>query len=109
MKYLLASILLLMSTAQAADQVYIFSRPGCSPCEAMHRAFAKDATLLVGLEVFKCDTSQRPDIARRYSVTSVPAVVLVRDGREMRRRVGWTTAEDFRDWIDDATYRRKWR
>jgi thioredoxin-like negative regulator of GroEL len=109
MTRLLAAILLMISSAEAADQVYVFSRPGCQPCEAMHKAFAKDPTLLVGLEVFKCDTAARPDIAKKYSVTSVPVVVLVRDGREVRRRVGWTTADDFRAWVDDKQFRRAWR
>lgn len=93
----------------AGDSLYVFSRPGCSPCESMHRALKADPSLLEGVDVFKVDTKERPDIARKFSVTSVPVVVLVRDGKEVRRRVGWTNAKDFAAFLDDVQYRRQFR
>lgn len=93
----------------AGDSVYIFSRPGCPPCESMHRALKADPSLLAGVDVFKVNTQDRPDIARRFSVTSVPVAVLVRDGKEVRRRVGWTNAADFAAWLDDVQYRRQFK
>lgn len=105
----LALIFMLLSTAEAADQLFIFSRPECSPCQAMNAALAKDPTLVVGFQVFKVNTKERPDIAKRYGVTSVPVVVLVRENKEVRRRLGWTNADDLRAWLDDTKYRRRWR
>lgn len=106
---LTAMVVACVTPGLAGEHVYVFSRPGCAPCEAMHRAFGADPSLLEGREVYKVNTKERPDIAKRFGVSGVPVVVLVRDGREVRRRIGWTNADDFSQWLDDVRFRRAYR
>lgn len=109
MKRALAALLMLLVTAARGDELYVFTRPGCPPCDKLKAALAAEPDLVVGFELFKVDTAARPDIARKWAITGVPVVVLVRDGKEIRRRVGFTNAADLRAWLDDAQYKRTFR
>ena len=109
MRYAAAIALMVLVASAKADDVYLFTKPGCPPCDKLKAAIASDPSLLVGLDVYKVDAAARPDIAKTWKVAGVPVVVLVRDGREVRRRVGFTTADDLRDWLDDTQFRKKFR
>jgi thioredoxin-like negative regulator of GroEL len=109
MRYALAMVLMLLVADARGDGLVIFTRPGCPPCDSLKAAIAKDTTLVAGFELYKVDTAERPDIAQKYGVKAVPVVVLLRDGKELRRRLGFTSADDLRAWLDDAQFRRQWR
>lgn len=109
MRYAAALVLMLLVAATKADDLYLFTRPGCPPCDKLKAAIAADPSLVAGFDVYKVDTAARPDLAQTWKVSGVPVVVLVRDGKEIRRRVGFTTADDLRDWLDDTQFRRKFR
>lgn len=109
MRYALASALMLFVAVARGDELYVFSRPGCAPCDRLKAAIAADPSLVAGFEVYKVDTAQRPDIAKRWAVTAVPVCVIVRDGKELRRRLGFTNSDDLRDWLDDTQFRKKFR
>lgn len=109
MRFALASLLMLLVASAKGDDLYVFTRTGCSPCDRLKAAIADHPDILVGLEVYKVDAALRPDIATKWRVTGVPVVILVRNGREIRRRVGFTTTQDLRDWLDDAAFKRSFR
>ena len=109
MRYALASLLMLFFAAARADELYVFTRPGCAPCEKLKAALEANPQLVVGFDVFKINTAQRPDIAKRWAVTAVPVCVIVRDGKQLRRRLGFTNVVDLRDWLDDTQYEKKFR
>ena len=80
----------LASAGAAPDGVLLdFMSRSCGPCmqmsplvEKLHRE---------GYPIQQINVDERPDLARRFNVTMIPAFVLVVQGREVNRIVGSTT------------------
>jgi thioredoxin-like negative regulator of GroEL len=49
------------------------------------------------LKVAKVEVSERPDLARRFNVTSAPSLLLLDDLREVARLEGRATLPDMKD------------
>jgi thiol-disulfide isomerase/thioredoxin len=76
--------------------IVYFTTPDCAPCKTVQRPALKRVTQLMGdgLEVVEIDATQRPDLAKRWGVMSVPTTFLL-DARGEARYVnnGVTRAE----------------
>jgi thioredoxin 1 len=70
--------------------------PACSRFEPM---FDKVAIEKRDIPAFLVDVDTNPDIARSYSVRSVPDVVLLKDGKPVSRSVGFVSEEQMRNWL----------
>ena len=61
----------------------------CGPCLALAPAIEEISKEMAGrLTVVKVDVDESPEAASTYGVTSIPTLVLFKDGREAWRRVG---------------------
>ena len=61
----------------------------CGPCRALAPALDELARDLAGrARIVKLDVDEHPELARRYDVSSIPCLVVFRDGREVTRIVG---------------------
>ncbi len=75
----------------------------CGPCRALAPALDELAREVAGrARVVKVDVDENPDLARRYDVSSIPCLVVFRDGREVRRIVGLTPKARIADALDAA-------
>lgn len=92
------------TVARAAD-LYVFWRPGCSPCERLKAVLKSDRSLTDGHELYMVNTKEHPSIAARHKVTGVPVIILMNDGKEIRRRVGFSDAQELEDWLRVETRR----
>lgn len=90
-----------------ADDLYVFTRQGCAPCDQLKAAIKRDSTLIAGHELYMVDTKQFPEIAAKYKVTAVPVLILFRDGKERSRRVGFSSEQELRDWLSSRLGRSK--
>ena len=89
------SALAIANQAQAQKAVlYDFTATWCGPCQQMSPIVHKLER--EGFPIQKVDIDQNPNLARQYSVTSIPAFVLVVDGREVGREVGRTSEHQLR-------------
>lgn len=110
MRWLAFVLAMLPALAIGGDlELLVFTRPGCAPCDAAKRAIAEDPTLTAGYAVRIVDTKAEPQLAREYRISSVPVFVLLRDGREIRRTVGFRGPERLREWLTGKANRRRWR
>ena len=74
----------------------------CAPCKYVaplmdELAKTHEGTLLV----VKIDTDQAPDLSQKWSIRSIPTVILFKDGEEVGRSVGFEP-EKLRDMADEA-------
>jgi thiol-disulfide isomerase/thioredoxin len=63
-----------------------FSSVRCGPCQQMSPIVSKLAR--DGYAIRKVDVDQERDLTSRFGITSIPAFVLVVDGREVSRQIG---------------------
>lgn len=75
--------------------------PWCGPCRVLAPILEDLATELAGqLKVVKANVDETPRLAARFNATSIPTLVILRHGQELDRRIGLSTAQALRDWID---------
>ena len=61
----------------------------CGPCRALAPTLDDVARDLKGrARVVKVDVDEAPDLARHHEISSIPCLVLFRDGREISRLIG---------------------
>ncbi|HKB91165.1 MAG TPA: thioredoxin [Opitutaceae bacterium] len=80
-----------------------FWAPWCGPCKMVAPDIAKIAAENSGRKlVVKANTEELPELARRYSVTSIPLLVLFKGGHEVARQAGARPAPAIRQFIEQA-------
>ena len=77
-----------------------FWAPWCGPCRMMAPTFAAAAKEFEPrLRLAKVDTEKHRDLGTRFSIASIPTLVLFRAGTEVARRSGVLSAGELRRWI----------
>ena len=80
-----------------------FWAPWCGPCRMMapvlDRTAAQRATQL---RVGKVNTDEQQQLAGRFSIRSIPTLILFRDGQEIARQSGAIDATTLGRWLDRA-------
>jgi thioredoxin 2 len=55
--------------------------------------------------VAKVNTDEQPDLANRFSIRSIPTLILFRGGRELARQSGAVDATTLGRWLESALAR----
>ena len=77
--------------------------PWCGPCRAVGPLLEQLAAEQAGsLKLVKVNVDQAPGVQRRFAVRGVPTLVLLRDGREVGRRVGAVPLPELRSWLESS-------
>jgi thioredoxin 2 len=77
-----------------------FWAPWCGPCKMMAPAFAEAAASLQGQVILaKMDTEAQRAIPSRFTIQSVPSLVLFRNGKEVARTAGAMPAGQIQAWV----------
>jgi thioredoxin 2 len=78
----------------------------CGPCRAMAPGFEQAAASLEPrVRLGKVDVDAEAELARRFAVQGIPALVLIRGGREVARRTGVTPAGELIQWTQASLER----
>ena len=77
-----------------------FWAPWCAPCRAMAPAFEQAAAELEpGYRLVKLNTENEPAIGARFSIRSIPTLMLFRDGQAVASQPGAMGAADIVRWV----------
>lgn len=77
----------------------------CGPCRMMTPSFEAAARRLEPrVRLGKLDTEAQPAIAQRYSLRSIPSMVMIRKGREVARTSGAMPTSAVVDWVEQALH-----
>ena len=72
----------------------------CGPCRTMAPQFEAAASQLEPqVRLGKVDTDAQPGLAGRFAIRSIPTLILLREGRELARRSGASSAGDIVRWV----------
>ncbi|PIR42589.1 thioredoxin [candidate division WWE3 bacterium CG_4_9_14_0_2_um_filter_35_11] len=76
----------------------------CGPCQAMKPVFEKVMPEFAGkvtLEKVNVDVDQAK--AQTFGVMSIPTMVIVKDGKEVDRKIGMLAEPAFKQWLAGHT------
>jgi thiol-disulfide isomerase/thioredoxin len=97
------NIFTLFSKLPNKPVIVYFTTPDCAPCKTVQRPALNRVSQLMGdsLQVVEIDATERPDLAKRWGVMSVPTTFLL-DARGEARYVnnGVTRAEKLMEQIE---------
>ena len=78
-----------------------FWAPWCGPCRMMAPVLDRLAQdRATSLQVAKLNTDEQSDIAGRFSIRSIPTLILFRGGREIARQSGAVSGAALERWLD---------
>ncbi|TWT74382.1 thioredoxin family protein [Allorhodopirellula solitaria] len=81
-----------------------FGATWCPPCREVDRELeALSGQLPADVEVLKIDVDESPELAQRYGISSIPVLMLVREGNILDDEIGYMSGDKIQDWI--AMYR----
>ena len=75
----------------------------CGPCRMLAPALEEVANdLKASLNVFKLDIDQAQKTATNFQVTSVPTLILFKDGKEVGRVVGLRSSAEIKQFVQSS-------
>ena len=99
-------IMLLMMAVDAASssapdvQLLDFSASYCGPCQQMVPILQRMER--EGFPIRQIDISSDPELTKRFNVDRIPTLVLLVEGKEVKRFVGLTSADELRQALNKA-------
>jgi thioredoxin 1 len=70
--------------------VVCFGDPRDAECRKEHALFEKAAEAITGqIKLGSCDIENCPALAERFQVTTIPTLLIIKDGREVERLTGF--------------------
>lgn len=70
----------------------------CGPCKMFGPVFEEVAEGN-SVNFVKVDVDKNSDIAREYGVMTIPTVILFKDGREVKRNIGYMSKDELIDFM----------
>ncbi|KAA5540663.1 thioredoxin family protein [Roseiconus nitratireducens] len=80
-----------------------FGAPWCPPCRMIDEELKELAHSNFPARIEKINVDQRPDLAARYQVNSIPRLILMHHGRVIGDEVGFMSAEQLTAWVGENT------
>jgi len=75
----------------------------CGPCRMIAPILEEIATQYSGkIVIGKVDIDTEQKTAAHYEVTSVPTIILFKDGKEVNRLIGLRDSQSIKEFIDEA-------
>lgn len=75
----------------------------CPPCRKFGPIFEEVAGDLEGAALFgKVNVDTGKKAANKHGVSSIPTIIIFKDGKEVKRRTGGTDADSFRAWVESV-------
>lgn len=73
----------------------------CGPCQMMGPVFEELSTDYVGkLKFAKLSTEEHPELASGFGIHGIPCLIVVKDGKEVDRIVGFAPKDTMKQKID---------
>lgn len=75
----------------------------CGPCQVMKPVFAEIEKDYTGkIEFKKVDVDADSAMAAQYGIMSIPTFVILKDGKEVSRKLGAMPKEALKSWLNSS-------
>ena len=75
----------------------------CGPCKMLAPIIHEiKEELSERVYVIKVNVDEEEDLSNKFNIYSIPTLVLIKDGKEVDRKVGYNTKQILVDWINRA-------
>lgn len=71
----------------------------CGPCKMMYPIIEAISKEYQDLKIIKVDVDKNEDIAREYSIMSIPTLILFKDSNIIQKNIGFIPKEQLEIWI----------
>ncbi|HEY3320346.1 MAG TPA: thioredoxin [Planctomycetota bacterium] len=73
----------------------------CGPCRMIAPSLEELAVELAGkVKIAKVDVDESPDVASRLGISSIPCLILFKNGEEVDRLVGAQSKANLKKWME---------
>ena len=80
-----------------ADKILVdFFATWCGPCKMLGPVLEKAES---DVKVVKVDSDEFEELAREYGVMSIPTLVLLEKGKEVKRNIGFIDKNNLEKWL----------
>jgi thioredoxin 1 len=80
-----------------------FSAPWCAPCRAVHPIVSELAKEYDGKAEFaEVNVDEAPFVASRYSIMSIPALIIFKDGKPVEHVIGFKPKDHLKKLLDST-------
>jgi len=76
----------------------------CNPCKRFMKVIEELELELPFVNIVKVNTTQNRDIAAQKEVLGVPTILFMKDGKELKRNVGFMELEEVKQAIGEYLY-----
>ncbi len=72
----------------------------CGPCRMLAPILEDFASEESEIEVYKVNVDNEPDLAREFQVSSIPTMILFKDGKQIDKKIGFAPKDALKAWIN---------
>ncbi|MCM1057153.1 MAG: thioredoxin [Firmicutes bacterium] len=78
-----------------------FSAAWCGPCKMLAPVFHELAEEMEGIDFYSADVDENQDLAEKYGIRGVPTVLVLQNGVQADRSVGFQPKDKLRQFIEE--------
>jgi thioredoxin 1 len=79
-----------------------FSAEWCGPCKMLAPVLEQISEEMKGkVDFFNVDCDENMGLATRFHIASIPAIILLKDGKQEAMTVGFQPKETLQQWIEN--------
>lgn len=72
----------------------------CGPCKMLGLVIEKfDKEGLI--PILKVDTDEENILASKYNIFSIPTIIIFKNGKEIKRKVGYLSYDELKEWVSE--------
>ena len=71
----------------------------CGPCKMFSPIFDEVSNEYSNINFYKVNVDENREIAKKYGIMSIPTIILFKDGKEIKRNIGFLSKEEFKSFL----------